>query len=327
MIKLVPIFKARRTSLDDCIRDSASEMLANLLLSRRLNKRVSSLVKDQPSNFMNMIRVSFIRGKLEVLQGWSEKLLGACKVYRDMIAAINGKLGMPHPSQYQSGQHYLMFWLGEPIPGLRPLSMIFSLRSDEAYSIFRQVMFALAMAEETLKLNINGLHLMVGETHWDYIVYEVKGKRYRVRTCGKLAIISDISKSRLEQVIVRDGEATVRVFFKKIDRFPQLFQQDPEDTESTQHSIYQETRQRNGNNWSKFSDTNLVWIRYLYDSILRKKIRMDQDRNAMSSGALLFQFREEISNHLNNCSNSNCKGIQCLITSSGFQQLWRDHCL
>jgi len=311
-VKLIPIIKVNGMGNSTSMRDASTEMFANFVIPRLINRGM----RGSTTNFFMLDKVSLIRGKLVVKNQWSDVYVRECERFEEESRKNGFEVTMPHPNTYHHLQCYLLFWLGAPIPGLRQLSRVKSLKPKEALIIVFQLLLAMAVGEEEAELNHNDLNatsIHLSETDSSELTYRVKNKDYRLIINGLRVIIGNFSKSRF----VYKSTTVRRLFYKNLENFPGLFTQDPD--EAAHFKVYREIRKRNGGDWMKFSNSNLVWIRHLCEEMLNERMTLEQNNRDLS-GPVLSHLYHEIVRHLGECTN--CTGAQCFIQSAQFQELW-----
>uniref|UniRef100_A0A2C9KG07 non-specific serine/threonine protein kinase n=1 Tax=Biomphalaria glabrata TaxID=6526 RepID=A0A2C9KG07_BIOGL len=141
----------------------------------------------------------------------------------------------------------------------------------EIFSTLRQVVFALAVAEESLEFEHRDLHIgniLVKPCLQDTVSFKVLGIEHQFPTESVMATIIDFTISRLK----KDGCAV----FCDVASDDGLF----EGTGDFQFDVYRDMKKENGNDWQKFNPrTNIMWVNYLCQKLMiTLKKRKDNSR-------------------------------------------------
>uniref|UniRef100_A0A1I7XZV5 non-specific serine/threonine protein kinase n=1 Tax=Steinernema glaseri TaxID=37863 RepID=A0A1I7XZV5_9BILA len=221
--------------------------------------RVLSDLRDGTTNstegFIELLDVRVLQGE------YPESLMAAWIEYKKKKKgdALNDS-----PQTYStSDQLYLVMALG--FAG-RDLESFKVKRLEEAASIVTQVAYSLIIAEEELQFEHRDLHLgnvMVAHTDQEVVSFTLGGAEYSVQTHGVRAIVIDFTMSRIR----RDGDP----MFYDLESDPALFT----GTGDEQFNIYRKMRDQNKGDWRKFSPhTNLLWLHYIMEKLLKMKPRI-----------------------------------------------------
>uniref|UniRef100_UPI00358E2974 serine/threonine-protein kinase haspin isoform X2 n=1 Tax=Myxine glutinosa TaxID=7769 RepID=UPI00358E2974 len=132
----------------------------------------------------------------------------------------------------------------------------FKLHSPEqGISVLKQVIAALAVAEETLKFEHRDLHwgnILIHETDEEETVFVLGGETHTIATHGLKTRLIDYTLSRLE----KDGFTV----FTNLATDDTLFT----GRGDYQFDIYRKMKAENGNEWSSFHPhSNVLWLHYL----------------------------------------------------------------
>ncbi|KAJ8317618.1 hypothetical protein KUTeg_005522, partial [Tegillarca granosa] len=197
-----------------------------------------------------------------------------CKILRiTVIKGIkSGQLDM-----FDDNQLFIMFEFDN---GGKALESFEFSNFFEAKSVFVQVAFSLAVAEEALEFEHRDLHIgnvLVKKSTHKSTNYRLLGTDYKIENHGVEACIIDFTLSRLR----KDG-CTV---FTDLSTDETLFQ----GSGDYQFDIYRKMQEENGNQWEPFhARTNVFWLHYLADKLLRAK---RYTKNSGECQALLREFR------------------------------------
>uniref|UniRef100_A0A1B6G4C9 non-specific serine/threonine protein kinase n=1 Tax=Cuerna arida TaxID=1464854 RepID=A0A1B6G4C9_9HEMI len=160
---------------------------------------------------------------------------------------------------FESDQLYIALELehaGAPLESCRLPS------AKQAYFVFLQVVFTLAVAESVLEFEHRDLHygnILIKKTQEDYMNFLHHGISCKVPTLGYKATIIDFTLSR---ITYKD-----EVVFLDLETDPELF----EGQNDYQFDIYRFMRKDLDSNWSLHAPiTNIRWLHYLADKMVTK---------------------------------------------------------
>ncbi|XP_060079235.1 uncharacterized protein LOC132558655 [Ylistrum balloti] len=280
-IKIIPIEGS--FPVNDERQKTFGEMLPEIVISRELSS-LRSLKKSFTPNFCQVNRVSCVQGR------YPAKLLKEWEVFDKKCQSQNDK-----PDVFDDDQLFIVFEFAD---GGRDLESCQFQNISEAKSALAQVAFSLAVAEETLEFEHRDLHwgnVLVKRTEAPEIHYRLMGKDYsipshRVETC-----LIDFTLSRLR----KDG----CVVYNDLSTDETLF----DGSGDLQFDIYRQMKENNGNNWEPFHPrTNIMWLHYLADKLVRSKRYV---RNSREDQSNLRQFRNFLKDILD--YNSACELVTC----------------
>ncbi|RUS80090.1 hypothetical protein EGW08_012136, partial [Elysia chlorotica] len=130
----------------------------------------------------------------------------------------------------------------------------------EVLSVLRQIVFALAVAEQELEFEHRDLHIgnvLVKSCEEEEVTFVLDGGKFNFPTEGVIATVIDFTISRLK----KDGCAV----FCDISTDEGLF----EGTGDIQFDVYRDMRIKNGNDWEEYHpETNVLWAKYLCTKLL-----------------------------------------------------------
>nr|CAH7736836.1 unnamed protein product [Callosobruchus chinensis] len=228
------------------------EILSEIVISMELSKLRNNTV-NSTSGFTELQEVKCIQGC------YPERLLDLWNLYDETKGSEN-----ECPDCFTEDQLYIVLQLGDAGKDLE--SFVFA-NAQQALAMFKQVAFALAVAEEELRFEHRDLH-------WGNVLLKTVEKNTKVRftlnenvyivpTKGIQATIIDFTLSRVEY----DGV----VIFNDLSLDPDLFTAEGD----YQFDIYRLMQKENGNNWQNFVPyTNVLWLHYILDksiTLLRYK--------------------------------------------------------
>ncbi|GFR82731.1 serine/threonine-protein kinase haspin-like [Elysia marginata] len=242
-LKIIPIEGG--DLVNDCPQKRFDEILPEIVIARELSDLAVGET-NRSSNFCQVNRVSCVKGAfpLPLLQQWDE--------YAKRKKSENDR-----PDFFSNEQLFIVFEFAHG--GCALESFKFQSQS-EVYSVLRQVVFALAVAEQELQFEHRDLHIgnvLVKKCVEETITFYVDDLIYEFRTEGVIATIIDFTISRLK----KDGCAV----FCDISTDEGLF----EGTGDIQFDVYRDMRINNGNDWESYHpETNILWTSYLCTKLL-----------------------------------------------------------
>ncbi|OWF42896.1 Serine/threonine-protein kinase haspin [Mizuhopecten yessoensis] len=280
-IKVIPIEGS--FPVNDEPQKTFGEMLPEIVISRELSS-LRLLKESYTPNFCQVNRVSCVQGR------YPAKLLKEWKAFDKKCQSQNDK-----PDVFDDEQLFIVFEFAD---GGRDLESCQFQNISEAKSALAQVAFSLAVAEETLEFEHRDLHwgnVLVKRTEASEIHYCLMGQDYsipshRVETC-----LIDFTLSRLR----KDG----CVVYNDLSTDETLF----EGSGDLQFDIYRQMKENNGNNWEPFHPrSNILWLHYLADKLVRSKRYV---RNSREDKSILREFRNFLKDILD--YDSACELVTC----------------
>ncbi|CAK1555464.1 unnamed protein product [Leptosia nina] len=213
-------------------------------------KNIESLdfqaVENATDVFNKVLAVRLVYGS------YPSRLLDLWDLYDECKGSEND-----NPAILPPDQHYIVLELANAGQDLE--SYQFN-NAEQAYALLQQVAFGLAVAEEACKFEHRDLHwgnVLIAPTDRKFATFVVRGRAYRVRTCGVKATIIDYSLSRLSL----DG----RVLCCDLSEDETLF----DALGDYQFEVYRRMRDRLGNDWQNYEPyTNILWLHYTADKMI-----------------------------------------------------------
>ncbi|XP_066249113.1 uncharacterized protein [Euwallacea similis] len=255
--------------------------IASTLSQFRENKSNST------SAFCELQRLRCVKGQ------YPERLL---HVWHEFDADIGSENECP--DVFGSEQLYIVLEVSNAGQNLQ--DFVFN-NAQQALSLFKQVTYALAIAEEEVEFEHRDLHLgniLVQKiSKGSFASFKLKGRHKKFRTYGVKATIIDFTLSRMSS----DG---VTIFTDLADD-PELFTSHG----SYQFDIYRLMRNKTENNWKKFTPyTNVLWLHFLLvQSITAFRYRNTKTKVHNMCKCDLIKFRDSILNY-----NSVSEFVSCL---------------
>lgn len=180
------------------------------------------------------------------------------------------------PDTYNDeNQRFVMIGLKN---GGEPLDSFPLMNFDQAKSVFMQVAFGLAVAEQALEFEHRDLHIsniLVRLTGAESILFVCDETSYEVPTSGVHATIIDWTLSRMslgEKTVYKDLSCEERIFEGKGDE---------------QFDVYRNMKKGNKNDWEIFKPkSNILWLKYLQKKLLTEKHIMEEEEYRESQSDL-----------------------------------------
>nr|AGC92718.1 haspin-like protein [Heliconius erato] len=161
------------------------------------------------------------------------------------------------PAVLPTHQNYLVLELSNAGQDLESYQFV---NAEQAYALFKQVAFGLAVAEEAFQFEHRDLHwgnVLIAPTDQTHAHFVLRGRAYAVRRRGVAATIIDYSLSR---VSLRDA-----ALYNDLADDDTLF----DAVGDYQFEVYRLMRERLGNNWKNFEPyTNILWLHYTVDKMI-----------------------------------------------------------
>ncbi|XP_050678781.1 uncharacterized protein LOC126975040 isoform X1 [Leptidea sinapis] len=194
-----------------------------------------------------------------VYGAYPSRLLDLWELYDECKGSEND-----NPAVLPARQHYLVLELANAGQDLE--SYQFN-NAEQAYALFKQVAFGLAIAEEACQFEHRDLHwgnVLIAPTDNQFATFVLRGRTYRVRTCGVKATIIDYSLSRATLGLADDVRSSGTLFTNLGDD-ESLF----DAVGDYQFDVYRLMRDRLGNVWHNFEPyTNILWLHYTADKMI-----------------------------------------------------------
>ncbi|XP_045769293.1 uncharacterized protein MAL13P1.304 isoform X3 [Maniola jurtina] len=136
--------------------------------------------------------------------------------------------------------------------------------AEQAYALFKQVAFGLAVGEEAFQFEHRDLHwgnVLIAPTDQKYATFVLRGRTHRVARRGVAATIIDYSLSRLSLRLPSDTAA----LYNDLAADDGLF----DAVGDYQFQVYRLMRDKLGNDWKNFEPyTNILWLHYTVDKMI-----------------------------------------------------------
>ncbi|CAH1444086.1 unnamed protein product [Lactuca virosa] len=180
-----------------------------------------------------------------------------------------------HPSEFSEKQRFVVFVQEH---GGQDLESFVLLSFSEAQSLLLQVTVALAVAEDAFEFEHRDLHwgnILLSRKGCKTLEFVLDGKKMHVKTHGLVASIIDFTLSR-----INTGED---ILFLDLSLDPGLFEGPKGDEQS---ETYRKMKEATEDCWEgSFPKTNVLWLQYLVDVLLRKKVydRTSKDTRELRS--------------------------------------------
>ncbi|XP_046977805.1 uncharacterized protein LOC124543600 [Vanessa cardui] len=137
--------------------------------------------------------------------------------------------------------------------------------AEQAYALFKQVAFGLAVAEEAYQFEHRDLHwgnVLISPTDQKFATFVVRGRAYRVARRGVAAAVIDYSLSRAALRLPAGGRAEL---YNDLAADDGLF----DAVGDYQFEVYRLMREKLGNDWKNFEPyTNILWLHYTVDKMI-----------------------------------------------------------
>ncbi|XP_066249106.1 serine/threonine-protein kinase haspin homolog [Euwallacea similis] len=244
VMKVIPI-EGTQTVNGEC-QKKLKEAFPELLIATELSDLRCNRI-NQTSSFIEVKNIRCVQGR------YPEELLELWNLYKESRGSINDS-----PEIFTDNQLYLI--LETSYGGCDMESFIFD-NAAQAFSLFLQVAFALAVAEEELQFEHRDLHwgnILLSRIPTDEkITFKLEGKEIKIGSYGIKATIIDFTMSRItahDVDISTDLGKDCGIFKGSHDY---------------QFEVYQLMRSKNGNEWSHFEPfSNILWLSYILDKTI-----------------------------------------------------------
>ncbi|XP_047024912.1 uncharacterized protein LOC124633656 [Helicoverpa zea] len=137
--------------------------------------------------------------------------------------------------------------------------------AEQAYALFLQVAYGLAVAEEAFQFEHRDLHwgnVLIAPTEQKFATFVLRGRSHRVPRCGVSATIIDYSLSRVSLPLAGGESAAL---YNDLAADDSLF----DAVGDYQFEVYRLMRDKLGNDWKNFAPyTNILWLHYTVDKMI-----------------------------------------------------------
>ncbi|XP_022856903.1 serine/threonine-protein kinase haspin homolog, partial [Olea europaea var. sylvestris] len=234
------------------VQKKSEELLEEVILSCTLNR-----LRGHESDVVNACTTFIQTIDLRVCQGhYDAALINAWENWDGEHGSEND-----HPKEFPENQCYVVFVQEH---GGQDLESFVLLNFDEARSLLVQVTIALAVAEAAYEFEHRDLHwgnILLSRKGSDTLQFTLEGRQIIVKTFGLLISIIDFTLSR-----INTGED---ILFLDLSSDPELFNGPKGDIQA---DTYRKMRDVTDDCWEgSFPKTNVMWLQYLVDILLRKK--------------------------------------------------------
>ncbi|GBP90728.1 hypothetical protein EVAR_96934_1 [Eumeta japonica] len=173
-----------------------------------------------------------------------------------------------NPAVLPPDQHYIVLELAYAGQDLE--SYIFN-NAEQAYYLFVQVAFALAVAEESYQFEHRDLHwgnVLIASSDEKYCTFVLRGRTRRVPVHGAHATIIDYSLSRVSLPVCADSAGAAGA--ERITLYNDLSTDDSlfSAVGDYQFDVYRLMKKKLGNEWKNFEPyTNTLWLHYIVEKM------------------------------------------------------------
>ncbi|XP_070540471.1 uncharacterized protein [Ptychodera flava] len=262
-LKIIPI--EGDFPVNDEPQKSFEDILPEIVISKELSA-LDSCDKNMACNFIHVNDVSLVKGH------YPKHLLTEWDKFDRERESENDR-----PDMFNSNQLFIILEFADGGSDLEHFQFDNIL---QAKSVLHQVTCALAVAERALHFEHRDLHwgnILVRHTDVESLFYKLNGEMLEVPTNGVEVNIIDFTMSRLQ----KDG-CTV---FCNLATDETLFEGEGD----YQFEVYRLMKKYNSNNWEKSCPiTNVLWLRYLTDKLLKGK----KYKSTKQLASTRKQFRE-----------------------------------
>uniref|UniRef100_T1ICX8 non-specific serine/threonine protein kinase n=1 Tax=Rhodnius prolixus TaxID=13249 RepID=T1ICX8_RHOPR len=257
-----------------------AEIYSELLITKWLD-----LLRESGNDFMTVCFAELISSW--VIKGaYPSELLKLWDEYDENKGSDNDR-----PDVFNDEQLFLVLELGNAGTDLESYS--FS-TAKQALSIFKQTVFAVAVAEACFEFEHRDLHwgnVLISRTAERFIFFRLEGEEYKVITNGVKSTIIDYTLSRLT------SSDSVPIF-NDIGQDPDMFIA----TGDYQFDIYRHMKKDVGDRWEQFvPKTNVRWLHYLIDKMI-KKVKYQRKTAKVHRDSM--RCLHDIESWILNCDNS-----------------------
>ncbi|XP_041979835.1 uncharacterized protein LOC121733605 [Aricia agestis] len=190
-----------------------------------------------------------------VYGSYPSRLLDLWELYDETKGSEND-----NPATLPEDQQYIVLELANAGQDLESYQFA---NAEQAYSIFKQVAYGLAVAEEALQFEHRDLHwgnVLIQPTDEKYATFVLRGRSYSVARRGVAATVIDYSLSR---VALRGARSAA--LYHDLAADEELFN----GRGDYQFELYRLMRRALGNNWENYEPyTNVLWLHYTIDKMI-----------------------------------------------------------
>ncbi|GLJ40445.1 hypothetical protein SUGI_0833310 [Cryptomeria japonica] len=253
------VFKIVPFDGDFLVNGEAQKTCAELVTEVSLSKTLNCLRSAQDRTANNNTCMNFIETKaIRVCEGtYDAFLVNAWEDWDEKHTSEND-----HPMAFPEKQLYATFILAD---GGQDLESFVLLDFDEARSLLMQVTSSLAIAEAACEFEHRDLHwgnILLNRDQRKTIEFILQGKRMEAQTFGLTIAIIDFTLSR-----INTGN---QVLYFDLSSDPALFEGPKRNTQS---ETYRRMLNVTKGNWEgRYPKTNSLWLHYIADTLLTKKV-------------------------------------------------------
>ncbi|KAF6212754.1 hypothetical protein GE061_010462 [Apolygus lucorum] len=281
VIKIIPVEGELR--VNGAEQKTYNEIVPELLISVELSSL--RLADREPpylmaGGFVPILKVSLVQGK------YPKGLMDLWIEFDEAEGSENDS-----PEVFNEQQLYIVI---EQANGGRDLENYSFSTAKQVVSIFKQVVFALAVAECAMEFEHRDLHwanVLVSRTKEMQVSFWLRGVEHKIKTDGVKATIIDYSLSRMKY---RD----VYPMFLDLSKDPDLFI----GTGDFQFDVYRQMKKDVGNDWKKHvPKTNVRWLHYLVDK-MQKKVKYQRKTAKVHKDSMMAL--QEIESWIDSCDSA-----------------------
>ncbi|WCJ26853.1 hypothetical protein M5689_008640 [Euphorbia peplus] len=234
------------------VQKKSEELLEEVVLSRTLNH-----LRGNENDSHNACTTFIETLDLRVCQGpYKKSLVKAWEDWDEKNVSEND-----HPKEFPEKQCYVVFVLQH---GGKDLENFVLANFDEARSLLVQVTAALAVAEAAFEFEHRDLHwgnILLSRNESARTQFVLEDKKFLIETHGLQISIIDFTLSR-----INTGED---ILFLDLSSDPDLFKGPKRDIQA---ETYRKMKDVTEDSWEgSFPRTNVLWLIYLVDILLKKK--------------------------------------------------------
>ncbi|KAF5290814.1 hypothetical protein FQR65_LT11518 [Abscondita terminalis] len=236
VMKIIPIEGSQL--VNDEPQKKFSEILSEIVIAMELSKF---------SGFSKVKCVKCVQGR------YPERLLDLWDLYDEIHKSENDS-----PELFGDDQLYIILELENG--GMDMESFLFK-NAEEAYSLFKQISYALAVAEQELEFEHRDLHwgnILIFRCDKNKLIrYCLNGREFSIPSNGIEVSIIDFTLSRVK--------IDTAIIYNDISKDPDLFSASGE----YQFEIYKLMQKKNSNEWEHFEAyTNVLWMHYVVHKMI-----------------------------------------------------------
>lgn len=220
-----------------------------------INSLDLDVIQNATDAFNEVLAVKCVYG------GYPSRLLDLWDLYDECKGSEND-----NPAVLPSDQQYIVLELANAGQDLE--SYQFN-SAEQAYALFIQVAFALAVGEEAFQFEHRDLHwgnVLISPTDQKCGTFILRGRAHRVPRGGVRATIIDYSLSRLSLPLSSHcGPEDCAALYNDLATDDGLF----DAVGDYQFQVYRLMRDKLGNDWKNFDPyTNILWLHYTVDKMI-----------------------------------------------------------